>query len=239
MWIVNGHHIRNVLKATHHLDAFASKYVDCLFYGSFCEGICLCVVLDVLRPWKGPGKKRMLRLGVGWALAAYSWLCLAFWRAPSKNPCRGLIPSSSHGRCPLRVPPYKDGDVSSRQPRLWPRSLQLRARSEVRQVKAGLPSQGSSPKCWPAPAPGKCLTPWTFPLKCKAWFHQPSGREDTVSCILAAQYLEAFEIQVKLVETCIEFGGKDYFLWGSPLGPRSFPRGRSHILVPAFLMMFL
>lgn len=50
LWIVNGHRIINVLKATRHLDAFASKYVDCPFYGSFCGGICMCVVLDVLRP---------------------------------------------------------------------------------------------------------------------------------------------------------------------------------------------
>lgn len=91
LWIVNGHHI-NVLKATCRLDAFASKYVDYRFYGSFCEGICTCVVLDVLRPWKRPGMKGMLRLGMGWALAAYRWLCLDFWEAPSGKLLSGPHP---------------------------------------------------------------------------------------------------------------------------------------------------
>lgn len=145
MWIVNGHHIRNVLKATCNLGTFASKYVDCLFYGSFCEGICMRVVLDVLRSWKRPGKKGMLRPGMGWALAAYSWLSLGFWKAPSKNPCPGLIHSSSHRRYPPRVSLYKAEEISFRQPRLWPCSLQLSASSKVRQVKTVLPFQGSSP----------------------------------------------------------------------------------------------
>lgn len=145
LWIVNGHRIINVLKGTFHPNVFASKYVHCLFYGNFCEGICMCVALDVLRPWKRPGKKGMLRLGMGWALAACSWLCLDFWKAPSKKPCPGLIHSSSHRRFPPRVSPYKAEDISFRQPRLWPCSLKLSARSKVTQVKTGLPFQGSSP----------------------------------------------------------------------------------------------
>lgn len=119
LWIVNGHDIMNVLKAAHPLKAFASKYMDCLSYGSFCEGICMCVVLDVHRPWKRPGKKGMLRLGMGWALASYHCLCLGFWKTLSKNPRPGLIPSSLH----CRISPDKAEDMSFRQPRLWPCSL--------------------------------------------------------------------------------------------------------------------
>lgn len=55
----------NVLKATHHLEAFASKYVDCLFRGSFCEGMCKCLVLDVLRPWRRQERDAQTGDGVG------------------------------------------------------------------------------------------------------------------------------------------------------------------------------
>lgn len=92
MWIVNGHRIINVLKATRYLDAFASKYVDCPFYGSFCGGICMRMVLDVLRPWKRPGRKGMLRLGMGWALAACSWP----WIFGTPLPKTPVLASSIH-----------------------------------------------------------------------------------------------------------------------------------------------
>lgn len=64
---VNGYHIIYVLKATCHLNAFASKYIDCLFYGSICGGIRMCMVLDVFRPRRKPGRR-------GWrACSGWGW----------------------------------------------------------------------------------------------------------------------------------------------------------------------
>lgn len=211
-----------MLKATCHLNSFASKHVDCLFYGDICGGIHTCLVLDVFRPRRRPGRRRWRGCsswgwGGHWLLVAEEasriWILLR-WVFEEPLPKTPVLASPIHHPVEDAL---KDEDVSFRQPRLWLRALRLSPSLEVRRRGQGCHFTARPPSI----GPGKCLAPRIFPLKHPVGSLQPSIRKDP------ARSSEVFESPFHQWGAALTFPGeKVVFYGGAPSAQAGGQEGR-------------